>query len=1337
MITNYNNFNIDESIYNQKDIDEILDKGFLNFNESDFTVLRSYATDDKELKELLKKIKRYREPFEKLNASLKDEKGIKKQECFRKWLELHEELSELEKELRYKFKIEDPRKIKKLEESLNFNENYKFNCILITINNVEEASIAREIINKFCVKFGIDNTRVTDFFRNIVHSDSLEEPIYARLVTSDYDNVLVLSWGRMSRFQENQIDSNYSYEKFFTIRDLEEGVLDNIKMYGRSIAKPSYQPRKIDRTLESNEPISDVYKKKLSYSKYNPIVVRIADQEDKDYFFDLVGWYGVFPDYELGDYPIGTDYVLILKELTNLALEPFRIGFTDDFNHYDSGDFVRENPNTYPKLLTPSDLYYVLKELLGIPDAKSMYSPKKIIHSIDEAVKKWPYRFKTREEFENQYEQDWESKIQYINPDDDIGCSWSGQMDNLLGQPCEIEGIDMSLNQRYHLPTNMIDRGYWIITNEMLIKNKPTEPSYAPRKIDRTLLESKNDDITIEKLLKTEKKFVIKCWKKDWDIVETNLLKNNIKWIRNQRGVSLLGTLSNTLERYPYIFFEISKDRILTWADPSEYNSYDADITLDTDDTIKKFFNVAPSYAPRKFERTLEAKESEKYKHLIFKIETLSDFRKAQEELFKQEYIWITDATRVQDSARDEDYPIYIFVNSETVRFHRRRFFYECTSLLDSGSVTHTIIHRQEGSSSEDICPKIFGINDISNIHRLFNHQQPPSYTPRKFNRTFEGFLFEALDKDTKEVSIIIENEKDNERVQRDLFQLGYLWGMTDKYVHTIREGLNEHIISFYLGNKQIVWCSSREEFEHFRHAGWRQDPTIYTIDDWSKIMIFLRYGSDRPSYTPRKMNRTLESTTWYPYRVKTENELIEEFGGSWRREVFDVVGWNPAMYYLLGIDYTEEHFSMEHRQQDDEVTIRDLSGNRWIIPCMALIKNEPIRIPSYKPKKTVRTLESINEFFLTGGEPINKMPLYDVVVFKINNIRDSRKIQNELFKEGFRWCSGNHGLIDLSSGILPFYFYVDRNEKWFFYEQERSVEEDVFLNIKRKIDGEKYRNVKICKKIFNINDINNLSSLFIIEPSYAPKKMDRTLENLNEAFKFISDNRDLTRLSNKPKFMIGDVVTIRPNGLDIHMRNIEGKYAEMDHIKEWIDKHEGKKLTVASLACQQESDLWVMDCVDEFNSNNYVQQDALMKSVPSYQPRTMDRTLESTDFEQSLIKKIQSVLTPDLLNPEWAKKLETGKHHPYAGHCYAASEALYHLLGGKEKGYKPMRGKGLNNESHWWIVDKDGNKLDPTAEQFYFVGLKPPYEAGKGNGFLTKTPSKRAKEIISKISNI
>lgn len=122
--------------------------------------------------------------------------------------------------------------------------------------------------------------------------------------------------------------------------------------------------------------------------------------------------------------------------------------------------------------------------------------------------------------------------------------------------------------------------------------------------------------------------------------------------------------------------------------------------------------------------------------------------------------------------------------------------------------------------------------------------------------------------------------------------------------------------------------------------------------------------------------------------------------------------------------------------------------------------------------------------------------------------------------------------------------------------------------------------------------------------------------------------------------------------------------------------------------------------------------------------------------LEDNLILKIQSVLTDDLLIPYWQKHKQPNDH-PLFGHCYAASEALFHLLGGKNAGYVPMRSPSQFG-THWWIRDKNGNYLDPTAEQFTSIGIKLPYDKGIGAGFLTgQKPSKRALEIIKRVNNI
>jgi hypothetical protein len=83
-------------------------------------------------------------------------------------------------------------------------------------------------------------------------------------------------------------------------------------------------------------------------------------------------------------------------------------------------------------------------------------------------------------------------------------------------------------------------------------------------------------------------------------------------------------------------------------------------------------------------------------------------------------------------------------------------------------------------------------------------------------------------------------------------------------------------------------------------------------------------------------------------------------------------------------------------------------------------------------------------------------------------------------------------------------------------------------------------------------------------------------------------------------------------------------------------------------------------------------------------------------------------------------------------GNCYVTSEALYHLLGGKAAGWKPMHVK-TPTDTHWFLVNlRTGQRLDATAMQF--DGRLPDYNSAVGSGFLTKQPSKKAKALMERM---
>ena len=121
-------------------------------------------------------------------------------------------------------------------------------------------------------------------------------------------------------------------------------------------------------------------------------------------------------------------------------------------------------------------------------------------------------------------------------------------------------------------------------------------------------------------------------------------------------------------------------------------------------------------------------------------------------------------------------------------------------------------------------------------------------------------------------------------------------------------------------------------------------------------------------------------------------------------------------------------------------------------------------------------------------------------------------------------------------------------------------------------------------------------------------------------------------------------------------------------------------------------------------------------------------------DLVDEYIEKIQRCLSKDLLSPRMKKVIEKQPpRHKTAGHCYITAEALYHLLGGKEKGLKPFVAMQDTGITHWWL-EWDGEIVDPSKEQFTSENRDPPYHLGVCKGFLTKKPSKRAKILMDRV---
>lgn len=149
-------------------------------------------------------------------------------------------------------------------------------------------------------------------------------------------------------------------------------------------------------------------------------------------------------------------------------------------------------------------------------------------------------------------------------------------------------------------------------------------------------------------------------------------------------------------------------------------------------------------------------------------------------------------------------------------------------------------------------------------------------------------------------------------------------------------------------------------------------------------------------------------------------------------------------------------------------------------------------------------------------------------------------------------------------------------------------------------------------------------------------------------------------------------------------------------------------------------------------------------------------RPLTFAEIKRAII----SSLSPDLLEKKYREQL-TPDDPAETGHCAVASEAFYHIAGGKQAGFIPTvagyaadgKGtmkfgsereealrKGWRKESHWWIMGpKDGMRgagarFDVTIGQF----PEPfPYEKGHNTGFMQpkQIASKRAQIVIDRVT--
>lgn len=102
--------------------------------------------------------------------------------------------------------------------------------------------------------------------------------------------------------------------------------------------------------------------------------------------------------------------------------------------------------------------------------------------------------------------------------------------------------------------------------------------------------------------------------------------------------------------------------------------------------------------------------------------------------------------------------------------------------------------------------------------------------------------------------------------------------------------------------------------------------------------------------------------------------------------------------------------------------------------------------------------------------------------------------------------------------------------------------------------------------------------------------------------------------------------------------------------------------------------------------------------------------------------------LTPDLLPKKWVQRNST---NPTFGHCHTVAGCLYKVFGIKNvRMYRGFDGEIY----HWWNVDKNGTRIDLTADQYYSINKVPPYDVGEKAGMLGFGYRQRVIELYNRV---
>lgn len=610
---------------------------------------------------------------------------------------------------------------------------YPYESIVVTFDNIDE-------VKEYAKMYEHNYLKVSEqLIRNTIIEFARYDSIYFKY-RIDENELIFDSWCHVKYLLDNEPDD---YEKLFKLSDVKNNLFDQILTKGYYTTKPSYEPKKIVRTLES-----------VKKYPYDEIVVVFNNIGDIREFAKMYS----------------NTHLEISRSLAERAKEYFEKDDSVYYRYKVHGDriayegwgnlgwLIEQNDNTYEKLFYLDDLKKNLfnqiinnGQYIDIPS----YKPKRIertlesiedntiyINEITGQPTKYKYRFKTEDEFRDEFNSAYNGWYtdRYM---------WVQGMSYLYGKDLEVlktsfttdKNDDIRNYNRTHHPSG----NGWIVTGYMVKENKIYRPSYKPKRIERTLedkvlkldeylLESNHDYETkknaILERIKEHRYFMVYADDKQNMLRIKNLLE--LSGIKHKKDEDDYDDNKKDIDTH---FKELSTTKRLSFTIYVDYNSMFYKFETYSIETLLRYKNlfikipnelkllndigiikiVSNMYKPKRIVRTLES-NNEIYVYVAISNKKDSyDFEKL---LNDNNYIYF-------DEEETEDM-INIYNTAYDIEDDENKYF---LFFIDLDKKDYVLRVRHKESKNEMFYPKQKG-----EIMRELNII--PIYKPKKINRS-------------------------------------------------------------------------------------------------------------------------------------------------------------------------------------------------------------------------------------------------------------------------------------------------------------------------------------------------------------------------------------------------------------------------------------------------------------------------------------------------------------------------------------------------------------------------------------------------------------------------